>query len=87
MANKKTAVEWYELRSRKLIHKYIDKEICIVEFLMLHHNLFNSIANMEKNQIQHAFASGKLDAAEQIFQGTESKDFTQYYEQTYGGNK
>ena len=45
----------------------------------------NEMLEIEKEQIQQAFALGKLDAAEQIFQGTESKDSVQYYKETYGG--
>ena len=45
----------------------------------------NEMLEIEKEQIQQAFALGKLDAAEQIFQGIESKDSVQYYKETYGG--
>jgi hypothetical protein len=42
---------------------------------------------MENEQIQIAFASGKLDAAQEIFQGIQSKDGEKYCNLTYGGNK
>jgi hypothetical protein len=42
---------------------------------------------MEKEQIENAFQDGKWDWAEHITNGTESKDLTQYYNETYGGNK
>jgi hypothetical protein len=42
---------------------------------------------MHKEEIQLAFGSGKLDAAKHIFNATELKDFEQYYNETFGGNK
>jgi hypothetical protein len=79
----KTAVEWYDLRSRKLIHKYIEKEICVIEFLQLHNDLFYNVAKMEKKQIIYAFEIGS-DCTYDLNLPTSAE---QYYEQTYGGNK
>lgn len=42
---------------------------------------------MHEEEIEDAFQEGKWDWSEHITNGTESKDLTQYYNETFGGNK
>ena len=73
--SKQTAVEW------------------LVEQIDNPHTLYwlneaiEQAKKMEKEQIENAFQDGKWDWSEHITNGTESKDLTQYYKETYGGNK
>jgi TorA maturation chaperone TorD len=42
---------------------------------------------MHKEEIEDAFQAGKWDWAEHIVNDVESKDASQFYNETYGGNK
>jgi hypothetical protein len=45
------------------------------------------LLEMEREQIEEAFQSGKWDWAEHIVNDVESKDASEYYNEKYGGNK
>ena len=49
--------------------------------------IINRADRMHKEEIEDAFQSGKWDWAEHIVNDVESKDTSQYYNETFGGNK
>jgi hypothetical protein len=66
-----TTVEWLE---KKLKKRYD---------LMNSEPIFEQAKQMHKEEIEDAFQDGKWDWAEHIANGTESKDLTQYYKETF----
>jgi hypothetical protein len=83
MENKQTAVEWLISQAVNWARN-TNSGNDIVEFPK---GAINQAKEMENEQIQIAFTSGKLDAAQEIFQGIQSKDGEKYCNLTYGGNK
>jgi vacuolar-type H+-ATPase subunit E/Vma4 len=81
--NKQTAVEWLMNQAVAWVTNTNNGNYHI-EFPK---DAIEQAKEMEKENIKIAFASGKLDAAQEIFKGIQSKKGKEYYEQTYGGNK
>jgi hypothetical protein len=80
---KQTAVDWQfdQLSSENLLGIFThDQMTRVMEIL-------EQAKEMEKEQIEDAFQEGKWDWAEHILNDVESKDASQYYNETYGGKK
>ena len=57
--NKQSSVEWYAEQSHELISNYINRDIPIEKFLILHHNLFYEAKAMHEKEIEDAELRGK----------------------------
>ena len=69
-----TSVEWLEEKFKIYLPSIHQKGL---------EDTFEQAKQMHKEEIEDAFQDGKWDWAEHIANGTESKDLTQYYKETF----
>jgi hypothetical protein len=84
---KQTAVEWFHQKTWGLKIQLELGEISMGEYANTYATLYNQAKEMEREQIEETFQSGKWDWAEHIVNDVESKDASEYYNEKYGGNK
>ena len=77
--NKQSSIEWQFNELTKFFH--IESEYKNTNDILI------KAKAMHKEEIEDAFQEGKWDWAEHIVNDVESKDASQYYNETYGGNK
>lgn len=79
MANKQTAVEWLEnALAKKLKHIVENKDFILME------TLFEQAKQMEKEQIEMAFAKSYLIGLAEVNYDDVNKASEQYYNENYG---
>lgn len=80
----KTAVEWFDIESRRLSIRIENKEISIGEFAVSYHELFNQAKQMEREQIEEAYNQdlyGGLSGDRKYENGSD------YFTKTYNDGK
>ena len=78
--NKQTAVEWLE-------KEFVKLEATIGVYSKMY-EIIEQAKEIEKQQIEDAYGVGHNEGCSYMTDGkTEFKDATQYYNETFGGNK
>jgi len=80
---KQTAVDYFEYELTKLDFNKITQENCWFYIIPI----FEKAKEMEKKQIEKAFANGVDDEYEWHINNQPRTNSEQYYNETYGGNK
>jgi hypothetical protein len=83
---KQTAVEMYASASHELIVQKDNGEITYMEFRNMQRNLLYEAKQMEREQIEIAFAKSYLIGCEEVSYNDANKVSEEYYYETYGGN-
>jgi hypothetical protein len=79
MNKKQTAVEWLELELSKLDYDKMSNDL----YLFYMAQMFDQAREMEKEQIEEAFANGVDDEYEYHINNQPRKNTEQYYNETY----
>ena len=79
MNKKQTAVEWLELELSKLDYNKMSNDL----YLFYMAQMFDQAREMEKEQIEEAFANGVDDEYEYHINNQPRKNTEQYYNETY----
>jgi hypothetical protein len=79
MNKKQTAVEWLELELSKLDYDKMSNDL----YLFYMAQMFDQAKEMEKEQIEEAFANGVDDEYEYHINNQPRKNTEQYYNETY----
>jgi hypothetical protein len=89
MTNNKqqTPVEWLEKEQDNLFISYQKGFMSAGRFIFLQHKLFKQAKEMEKEQIEEAFANGVDDEYEWHINNVPRKNRETYYNETYGGGE
>jgi len=89
MEKKQTAVEWYIVQRDKLEYNYhYDFEgIGIRKYSEMKKEIQEQAKQMEKEQIEIAFAKSYLTGCEEVSYNDANKASENYYNETYGGTK
>jgi hypothetical protein len=79
MNKKQTAVEWLELELSKLDYDKMSNDL----YLFYMAQMFDQAKEMEKEQIEEAFANGVDDEYEYHINNQPRKNTEDYYKETY----
>ena len=80
MEKKQSSIEFYDEKSRDLIHMYVNGDIDVRELLTMRHNLFYDAEAMHKEESELLFECGRN------FQLKGEGTFNEVYNETFGGN-
>jgi hypothetical protein len=84
---KQTALDWYIEQNFNNIVQRETQQISQDEYVIAYNNLLNQAKQMEKEQIEIAFAKSYLIGCEEVSYNDANKASEQYYNETYGGSE
>ena len=82
-----SAVNYYRENILKITRLLVTGEITTDAWVLLETELLKEAKEMEKEQIEEAYANGVDDEYEYHINNQSRKNSEQYYNETYGGNK